>query len=375
MTLSSGAALCFGHRWWVQTTHQDQIAAVEVFAKDYARDYYFSSATDASKQLDRFGKAHGDVGSIFFASYTGHAQAKLYWQAEKNLHFEKPLPIADQEYVHEVSVLFSPQQAENDQTPMGVMTVNYILPGKVGDMMRFGQGYRHLISLWMLLSSVVTFFVLINDLRHGRRKIVIPAMTSTPDPQKTEESELTWLEDETGKTEPIYVDDLGRSWKILLDRDTTVGWLLKGNWYANDAQLYGRPWASSAVRDNFRFPDRFHYQLRANKMAGPDGFVVLFACGMMDLIWVLGGWGNTRSEVLGYPSTSNGFKIRRNEWYFLEVRVTESHVEGYINGEFNFKIPRSEVKHPSPNPGFQKGLGLGVWSTLAKFSDIRFLEI
>lgn len=369
--------LRFWHRAWVEKTYTNQIESVNAFSKQYAQDYYFLPASEASKQLDRFGKSQPQVGSITFASYADHAPAKLYWQGEKNLLLEKPTRAADREYMHEVSVLFFPHEGPAiDQKPMGIMTVNYILPGQLGSMLRFGQGYRHLISLWMLLFGTITFFILINDLRMARKnKNASLPLTMTPDPQKTEESELTWLEDETGKTEPIYVDDQGRSWKIMLDRDNTIGWSVKGNWYASDAQLYGRPWGGSVVRENFRFPDRFHYQLRANKMAGPDGFVVLFACGMMDLIWVLGGWGNTRTEILGYPSTSNGFKIRKSEWYFLEVRVTESHVEGYINGEFNFKIPRSEVKHPSPNVGFQKGLGLGVWSTLAKFSDIRFLEI
>ena len=382
------------HSVWSDRLHESQVRAAQSLIRDLQGLIQDEGDVAYKERIERYVRENPDLAYVYFADFRGNR--KFAWQDIEKLNrlspdfaskvqqtayargeISKILPKSDLEYLHEVGAVYVPEEASSDQTPAGIMKAGYVLPGKIGQSIRFGQGYRHILLLWYALSTTIALFLAFNDLRGAptRRPAYAPgAMTLVPDPQKTEEAELTWLEDETGKTEPIFVDEQGRSWRILLDRDSLAGWSVRGNWYVNDAQLCGRPWGGSVVRQDAKIADRYHFSLRASKMAGSDGFVVLFPCGRMELIWVLGGWGNTRTEILGYPSTSNSLKIRKGEWYFVEVRMEGTFVAGYVNGEQNFKIARDEIQYPSPNVNFQKGIGVGVWSTLVKFSDIRLLE-
>lgn len=389
--MSSLAAFVL-HKNWSQNLLAAQYQHVQNFSNLLVRDQWTHTADSNPNILKDFSLSKPKTAYVFFTNFQSNYQfswldsqqlGKISDSLSEALSKKTPrngesslqefLPKSDLEYVHEIVTTFSPHAASSDQTPLGVLRVGYVIPGKLNQMIRLGQGFRYVLPLWWALSTVFVVFLAINDLRRSSRSRFAYS-TQLPDLQKTEESELTWLEDETGKTEPIFVDDQGRSWKILLDRDTMHGWVPKGNWYVDDAQLFGRPWGSSIVRKDPHVPENYRLQIRAYKMTGPDGFVVLFPCGMMQLIWIIGGWNNTRTEVLGYPSTSNGLKILKNEWYFIEVNVRGNVVEGFINGQLNFKLQKSDIKHPSPNVSFQQGMGLGVWNTLVKYADIRLLE-
>ncbi|MCB0307832.1 MAG: hypothetical protein KDD48_00555 [Bdellovibrionales bacterium] len=367
---------------------------IETFSKDLKQNQWQRRQGQNPTLLKDFALSEPKAAYVFFTNYKDNF--RFAWHDEKQVNqisvdltrkfksgspydvgmLDKVLTTPDLEYVHEVAMTFMPpDEAQFAQTPLGLLKVGYVLPGKISQSVRLGQGFRYLIPLWWVLSAVLVIFIGLNDTRqYGGHHLRHPQVTAVADPQKTEEAELTWLEDETGKTEPIFVDEQGRSWKILLDRDTLVGWTPKGNWYVNDGYLFGRPWGASAVRQGQMKSENYEFQLKAQKMAGSDGFVILFSCNAMPLIWVLGGWGNTRTEVLGYPRSSNSFKIQKNDWYFIEVRVNSQNVEGFINGELNFRLPKNEIKYPSPNVGFQNGLGVGVWSTLSKYADMRLLE-
>jgi hypothetical protein len=113
----------------------------------------------------------------------------------------------------------------------------------------------------------------------------------------------------------------------------------------------------------------------ARKIAGPDGFVILFPCDGLSLAWVVGGWGNRRSEVPGYPSTAKEGSLEKNRWYQLDVRIDTDTVEGWMDDALVWKLPRSEIRISSPDVGFPPGLGVAVWNTLARFRDIRYRKI
>lgn len=277
-------------------------------------------------------------------------------------------------HFHVVSVDLIDGKDLTQNVAIGKLKVGFRVPGKILGL-SFGRMYTSLIQ-GLLLVWLMFFLWVVRSHNRKSRSIAHPiSKYSTPkDINLDEVAELTWLEHDSGKTEPIYIDDQGRSWRLLLPDGNIENWTLKGGWYVSNGDMMAKPWGSSAIRADVTSVDRYCYQLRAYKMAGQDGFVVLFPFLNHSLVWILGGWHNTRSELVGYPQTQIKQKIERGQWYLIEVFVGEFHLEGKLNGQVIWKIKREEVQQSSPELGFQGGLGVGVWNTLARYSDLRLYQ-
>ncbi|MCB0271966.1 MAG: hypothetical protein KDD46_03000 [Bdellovibrionales bacterium] len=176
------------------------------------------------------------------------------------------------------------------------------------------------------------------------------------------------------------VDDIpSQVWIRLLDEPDLKDWEVKGSFYVRGDKkglhAIGFPWASSIVtRKEVIFPE-FIFEAEARVLTGQEGFAVLFRVGKYYLTWVLGGWENSRSEVLGIESTKTFHQIHHKKWYHIRIEQENQEVIGYIDGRTAWTIATSEIVHDSPDVGFQKGLGVGVWNTTSKFRNIRVLKV
>jgi alpha-L-arabinofuranosidase len=77
--------------------------------------------------------------------------------------------------------------------------------------------------------------------------------------------------------------------------------------------------------------------LKARKLSGPEGFLVLFQLPDDDAVvwWNIGGWGNTRHglELPGTAVPSVPGQIETNRWYDIRVELQGSTVKCYLEGK------------------------------------------
>jgi alpha-L-arabinofuranosidase len=111
-----------------------------------------------------------------------------------------------------------------------------------------------------------------------------------------------------------------------------------GDWKVVDGAL-----RQTAPKENVRaiFGDRnwsgYTYSLKARKLAGEEGFLVLF--GVRDdnakSWWNLGGWGNQRHglEIGGGIDGERRGRIETNRWYEIRVETGEGRVKCYLDNQ------------------------------------------
>ena len=90
----------------------------------------------------------------------------------------------------------------------------------------------------------------------------------------------------------------------------------------------------------------YTYSIEATKTGGGEGFLIHF--GVKDTennyFWNIGGWGNTRSVVQKIENnikteilaTNTDFTVETGRTYKIDIKVSGSLVEGYIDGELQF---------------------------------------
>jgi len=87
--------------------------------------------------------------------------------------------------------------------------------------------------------------------------------------------------------------------------------------------------------------------LQARKLAGAEGFLILFHINDDDdrIWWNLGGWGNTQDAV-EWGGTLDGQpeSIETGKWYDLKVEVKGQSVSCYLDGKLIHHIERPAVK-------------------------------
>lgn len=119
------------------------------------------------------------------------------------------------------------------------------------------------------------------------------------------------------------------------------------------------------------FGERYRLSLRARKLAGAEGFLIIF--GARDEAnfhwWNLGGWNNQWSSVeretngarqaLGPTRTET--RIETGRWYEIAVAVDGERAELFLDGE---RLVALDGIHAG---GF---VGLGTWNTRAEFADV-----
>jgi alpha-L-arabinofuranosidase len=120
----------------------------------------------------------------------------------------------------------------------------------------------------------------------------------------------------------------------------TRGWKLLGNgeWQTKDGAL-----RQNKLDDNIRAVagDRswtdYTYSLKARKLGGAEGFLILFA--VQDETakswWNLGGWGNTRHalELGGMVGNDVNGRIETGRWYDIRIELKDRAVKCYLDGQ------------------------------------------
>jgi alpha-L-arabinofuranosidase len=128
----------------------------------------------------------------------------------------------------------------------------------------------------------------------------------------------------------------------------TKGWefLGGGDWKVQDGAL-----RQSSTRENVRavIGDRawtdYNYTLKARKLGGAEGFLILFnvADSREKAWWNLGGWGNTRHAIEMADSTSDSVdgSIETGRWYDIRIETRGHSVKCFLDGRpiHDFTIP------------------------------------
>ncbi len=131
----------------------------------------------------------------------------------------------------------------------------------------------------------------------------------------------------------------------------TDGWKMLGGgeWKVQDGAL-----RQNGSKENIRATagnkdwDDYTYSLKARKLGGAEGFLILF--GVRDdnqkAWWNIGGWGNSRHaiEMGGILGNEVPGKIETGRWYDIRVEVKGQHIQCYLDGKLVHDITTPPVK-------------------------------
>ncbi len=140
------------------------------------------------------------------------------------------------------------------------------------------------------------------------------------------------------------------------------GWqAIEGTFSVEDGRLTQRDTnieAAVSVAPTRGDGERDVYEVRARKIGGAEGFLIVFACENDDSFywWNVGGWGNTQHVIERCingssqgPLTASRGRVENDRWYDLRVELTPGQVRCFIDGKLvhNF-LPQSADVFVSP---------------------------
>ena len=128
------------------------------------------------------------------------------------------------------------------------------------------------------------------------------------------------------------------------------GWRLHGGeWKAQEGVL-----RQSSRGDNIRAIigdpkwDDYTYSLKARKLSGDEGFLILFRVQDDDSKswWNIGGWGNARHaiEMDGVSSDSVPGRIETGKWYDIRVELKGGSIKCYLDGKLVHDVKYAPTK-------------------------------
>ena len=131
--------------------------------------------------------------------------------------------------------------------------------------------------------------------------------------------------------------------KVLFASDFSngsTGWKLLGDgaeWKTQDGALRQTAEKESirALAGEKSWTD-YTLTLKARKISGAEGFLILFRIGGDDdrTWWNVGGWGNTQDAIeSGGTLDSKSSHIETDRWYDLKLTVAGKHVQCWLDGE------------------------------------------
>ena len=168
--------------------------------------------------------------------------------------------------------------------------------------------------------------------------------------------------------------DSSGSWTDLFNGSDIKDWNLRGEWYVKDECVVGFPWGSSIVTQYDLPYDKYEFEVEAQRMTGSEGFAILFRNGEQQYVWMIGGWKNTRSEVIGFPSTVTKDTLQPSQWYLVKIESNEKNLTGYLDGKKIWELSKDEAPSNPKGLSFQDGFGVGIWSSMARFQRIRIVS-
>ena len=266
------------------------------------------------------------------------------------------------------------QTMDNKKVNVGHMTVAFFLPGHLPKVPKSGVYYDLFYKGWMifLAANIVIYPAFIR-----RKKKVIVPLPEKPTPT-TPKDQLEWLEHklneelEEDTSRDKYETNIG--WTELFNQNDLKDWHVKGEWYVKEQLAIGFPWGGSIVT-KYDIPfDKYEFEIEAQRMMSHEGFVVLFRLAQYQLVWVVGGWKNTRSEVVGYPSTVTSDALEKLRWYYVKVESDGEKLVGFLDGRKLWELQKSELHAPTHDLGFQNGFGVGIWAGMSRFQRIRIVS-
>jgi len=133
-----------------------------------------------------------------------------------------------------------------------------------------------------------------------------------------------------------------RGEKTLFQSDFSKGlegWkTIRGQWSVQDGALrqMGRETDVRAIAGE-RSWDNYTYTLKARKIGGAEGFLIMFRVkdDNAKAWWNLGGWGNTRHaiELGGIVGDGVRGRIETNRWYDVRIELTGSRIRCFLDGK------------------------------------------
>ena len=142
--------------------------------------------------------------------------------------------------------------------------------------------------------------------------------------------------------------------KVLLAsdfRNNADGWRLlgDGNWSVQNGalrQTMEKEFVRAIAGD--RNWTNYTLTLKARKVAGQEGFLVLFHIGALEdrTWWNIGGWNNTRDAIeSGTTLDGKPGEIKTGEWYDVRVQIQGRTVKCYLNGELVHNVVYDAPEH------------------------------
>ena len=128
----------------------------------------------------------------------------------------------------------------------------------------------------------------------------------------------------------VYQSDFSqgtKDWRFLGD----------GEWQVVDGALRQSSSKENvrAVFGNRNWPGGYTYSLKARKLGGKEGFLVLFNVRDDEgkHWWNLGGWGNQRHalEIGGAESSATGGRIENNRWYDVRIQTAGGRIKCFLD--------------------------------------------
>lgn len=160
----------------------------------------------------------------------------------------------------------------------------------------------------------------------------------------------TWLTQAEFKD--LKVEHEGR---VLYQSDFSAGskdWRFQGggDWKVIDGALRqssGRENVRAIIGDS-KWPAGYSFSLKARKLAGDEGFLILFNLpeDSSKQWWNLGGWGNKQHglEVANADESDVGGHIETNRWYDIRVETAGGRIKCFLDGKLIHDVEPSGMK-------------------------------
>jgi alpha-L-arabinofuranosidase len=158
----------------------------------------------------------------------------------------------------------------------------------------------------------------------------------------------TWL------TQAEYKDiKVTHEGKTLFESDfskDSTGWKVRnGKWAVKDGALQqtGGDENSCAFAGDKKWTE-YTYSLKARKLGGAEGFLVIFQSDGHGgkSWWNIGGWGNSRHAIEAPGVTDEGVpgKIETGKWYDIRIEIAGGRVRCYLDDKLVHDVTRATDK-------------------------------